>query len=443
MALVIPVAHDFICPWCWIMISQAQRLRMEFNVVFDWQGYELWPEDLAWPDPPQQTAVESSRPKTPSRLNLALAAEGLEYPSVARPPKMRTFRAHQALEYAKRQGVGEAFMERLYRAYWLEGKNINELDVLKELAAGMIFDIDRMVHAIESKAFDRWVVKFDDEAHSLGVYNVPTYFIGGQKYAEQPFSVLRAAILRELGEDAPSDDHGSDAVHGAPHQTAIPYDSLSFAEAPEDRPYIVLNMATTIDGKTVTGTRTEPVGDLGSELDHSTMRSIQQQVDAVLLGAGSLRSTPGLWYPKELKRFVATYSGELNYKGRFFSDLSEGAFVVTTKRSDFEVGEGIEVLKFGKNEINWGNFFAHLRKEMGVKTLLIEGGSELNASILEVDLVDEIFVTICPKLKLGRKTPTLAGGDAFDRDEIPNFSLVSCEAVGDEVFLRYRRLRKI
>ena len=86
---------------------------------------------------------------------------------------------------------------------------------------------------------------------------------------------------------------------------------------------------------------------------------------------------------------------------------------------------------------------AVLREGHGLKTLLVEGGSELNASLLSADVVDELFLTLAPKVKLGRETPTLTGGDALARESMRRFRLVSCQPVGDEVFLRYRRERAV
>jgi riboflavin biosynthesis pyrimidine reductase len=53
--------------------------------------------------------------------------------------------------------------------------------------------------------------------------------------------------------------------------------------------------------------------------------------------------------------------------------------------------------------------------------------------------VDELFLTIAPKVRLGRDVPTYAGGEALPREAIQRFSLVEHQAVGDEIFLRYRR----
>ena len=80
-----------------------------------------------------------------------------------------------------------------------------------------------------------------------------------------------------------------------------------------------------------------------------------------------------------------------------------------------------------------------MRTRLGIRYLLVEGGSELNASLLRFDLVDELFLTVAPKVKLGSDTPTYAGGRALGKDELLRFRLKECQPAGDEVFLRYTR----
>ena len=70
---------------------------------------------------------------------------------------------------------------------------------------------------------------------------------------------------------------------------------------------------------------------------------------------------------------------------------------------------------------------------------MIEGGSELNAAILRLNLVDELFLTVAPKIKLGSDIPTYAGGRALERELVQDYKLISSQVKEDEIFLRYRR----
>jgi len=198
MAAVIPVAHDFLCPWCWIGWHQTKRLSKEFRVEFDWIGHELFPEELAWPEPGEPEVENPDRPKTPSRLDLAYAAEGMTPPTVARPRRMRIHNALQAVEEGKAQGVADQVVEALYKAFWEEGRAIGEEDVLLEILAPIVPNVESLSATLRNRAHKHKIVPFDDEAYAAGVYNVPTFFIGGERYAEQPYSVLVRALQDSL-----------------------------------------------------------------------------------------------------------------------------------------------------------------------------------------------------------------------------------------------------
>src|SRR5579875_2295815 len=77
---VLSVAHDVICPWCWVGRHQAKRLKQEFPTIeFNWLGFELLPEGLTYTPPPPDPDADK-KPPVPTRLELLLAAEGLTLP---------------------------------------------------------------------------------------------------------------------------------------------------------------------------------------------------------------------------------------------------------------------------------------------------------------------------------------------------------------------------
>ncbi|MBS1705439.1 MAG: DsbA family protein [Armatimonadetes bacterium] len=197
--MVISVAHDFVCPWCWVGLSQVKKLQAEFPVTFEWKGYELYPDELEFPRPGGPKDTDPNRPETPSRMDLAYAAEDMDPPTAKRPWPLRTHNAHEAVEFAKSLGLADQLVERLYRAYWINGMDINSIGGIRLLATGLVPDLDQMVKAIEERRFADQIIGFDEPAYQSGVYNVPTFFIGGDRLAEQPIRVLRRAIESELG----------------------------------------------------------------------------------------------------------------------------------------------------------------------------------------------------------------------------------------------------
>lgn len=198
MPLTIPVAHDFVCPWCWVAFIQTSKLKAEFDVEFDWIGYELWPEVLEFPEPSAPTPEIPNKPKTPSRLEFLLHLEEMEIPQMERPKRIRTTKAHLAVEFAKTIGKAEELNAALYEAFWLRAENIAELDVILKVAAPILGDVSELQKSIEERRHFENLVGFDDPAYANGVFNVPTYWIGDERYAEQPTVVLRKAIVAAL-----------------------------------------------------------------------------------------------------------------------------------------------------------------------------------------------------------------------------------------------------
>jgi riboflavin biosynthesis pyrimidine reductase len=350
------------------------------------------------------------------------AAEGITPPTQRGPFPMRTTQAHLASEFAKEHGKGDAFIERLYRAYWTEGIEIERLDFLIAVAREFGFDVADFEQSIRRKQYGTRIVPFDDAAYASGVYNVPTFFIGQDRLAEQPYSALAEATRRAV------------AAHGG--QNA--YWHLEFPPAPHDRPYVFLNMITTIDGKILSGERNESVHDLGTKVDKQMMHRIEASADAVLVGAETLRATPFSWNPGTEVRIVVTKTGRVPADAAY---LRNGRpYVATSGSAEFALPSGVHRIRAGGAELDFAALL-HRVRALGVQRLLVLGGSEINAQLLHAGLVDEIFMTLAPKIKLGRDVPTLADGDALPRHAIQNYALVEHHPIGHEIFLRYRRER--
>jgi predicted DsbA family dithiol-disulfide isomerase len=192
--MTIPVAHDFTCPWCWVGFHQAIRLREEFGVSFDWLGYELYPDEMPWPEPSPKKEEPPDKPKIPTRMELMYAADDMEPPTALLPRQMRVRNALLAVEYAKDHGSADQIVAALYRAYWEAGQNISDLEFLERLGNARGINGSEMRKSIEERLHLDRLTPFDDGAYAKGVYNVPTFFIDGQRYAEQPYRVIRKAV---------------------------------------------------------------------------------------------------------------------------------------------------------------------------------------------------------------------------------------------------------
>jgi 2,5-diamino-6-(ribosylamino)-4(3H)-pyrimidinone 5'-phosphate reductase len=101
---------------------------------------------------------------------------------------------------------------------------------------------------------------------------------------------------------------------------------------------------------------------------------------------------------------------------------------------------GAEVTVAGDKAVDIKALFSKLEKKMGFKKILVEGGGELNWSVLSLGLADELILTIAPRVAGGRLATTLVEGDGYDAiSQGPKFRLVRVQKTGaGELVLFYR-----
>jgi predicted DsbA family dithiol-disulfide isomerase len=128
-------------------------------------------------------------------------AEGL----VMRRPSFTPFTMPvlEATEYAREVGKDEAFFGQTMRAYWEEGVNLGEMDVLESLAKSSDLDWDELKPRLESGHYRDQVTEQHREAVSLGIQGIPAFLIGNLLFTgAQPYEVFKKVIDRVLNEPA-------------------------------------------------------------------------------------------------------------------------------------------------------------------------------------------------------------------------------------------------
>jgi riboflavin-specific deaminase-like protein len=228
---------------------------------------------------------------------------------------------------------------------------------------------------------------------------------------------------------------------GSRDDAAALYTHVAFPRPGEARPYVYLNMVSTADGKIVVGRPGGPAKGVGGPTDQVLYRRLERNCDAVLIGSGTLRASAVL-YPPELPRFVVTTSANLPFDNRFFTDAPDRAWVVVPEEKAEQAraalaGRG-RVLAAGHGSADMAAILAVMRREMDISVLLCEGGATLNDDLVRAGLVDELFLTISPKLKGGAHLPTMMTGEGYAPGQYLEMSLLSLYREGDELYLRYR-----
>lgn len=197
--------------------------------------------------------------------------------------------------------------------------------------------------------------------------------------------------------------------------------NLRLAErAPTGRPYLGINMVSSLDGKAALDEQTRG---LSSELDRRLFHQLRTQADAVMVGAGTIRAERygRLAKSEELRgRRVAEGLAPdplaviVSARLRLPPDLPILAeprqrVVIATASEDSLTGSAAEI-DYVRVGDDLPKLLAHLREERGVRSVLCEGGPTLNAHLLAARLVDELFLTINPQLIGGAAALTIVAG---------------------------------
>jgi 2,5-diamino-6-(ribosylamino)-4(3H)-pyrimidinone 5'-phosphate reductase len=238
------------------------------------------------------------------------------------------------------------------------------------------------------------------------------------------------------------------------------YTSLNLPPPPAERPYIIMNMVMSADGKAVVeGTE----HGIGSKTDQRLMRELRVNADVVLNGAGTLRasgtssrlgdeSLEELRIARGKPRFpiaaVWSHSGHLPLDKVFFTARDFPAIVYLSPAASPEryaaaVAAGRPVVQLAGigGPADLPGMLRHMRQELGAEVLLCEGGPTTNAEFFELDVVDEYFLTLGPVIVAGKDTLTaVEGPHSFSRDSLRHLELISAipNPETSEVYLHYR-----
>ncbi len=206
-----------------------------------------------------------------------------------------------------------------------------------------------------------------------------------------------------------------------------------------DRPYLAINMVATVDGRAaVNGSA---VG-IGSSADKRLMRELRAEADVVMHGAGTVRADPlSARVPPDMVRqrlavglseqplgAIVTRSGRLPPHHPYYE--SPTIIYVT---SDNPVGVDAPNVETCRVATVLDAVCDLARR--GVRRILCEGGPTLNSALFEARLIDEVYLTIAPKLAGGEDPLTLIKGPQFA--SMIHLDLRSLVEVSGELFIRY------
>lgn len=228
-------------------------------------------------------------------------------------------------------------------------------------------------------------------------------------------------------------------------------------------PFFYSNFVTTIDGKVqVSGEKAKLYWPIGSKLDFETLLWLRAHADVLIHGkdtAVGFRTLQTL----AKKEFVGKRKKLGKENDLIYTVLSNHpdeklltalknppqgvrSVLVTNRNSLHPRGEvalhpSVNVLRLGRNKVDLQKLSEYFRKN-NLQKILIEGGPTLMASFLKENLIDEMFITIAPKVfGNNNDTKTMVEGYLFPPDKIPQFKLISVKNINNELYLRYQNSR--
>ncbi len=219
--------------------------------------------------------------------------------------------------------------------------------------------------------------------------------------------------------------------------------------AREDRPHVAMNFAATVDGRATIGGVSGPIG---SPTDTAMLVGLRGRFDAVMIGAGTMRAERyGSLAPGEEKRerrerlglqpdpLMVLVSGRLDlpWDAPLFTEPGRVLIFTAADVEPPATTATVEVVRHD-GRVDLAAALAQLRAGHGVRCLLSEGGPRIHAQLQAEGLVDDLFLTISPKLTGAPDAPRIIEGEL---GEIVPLELAWLLEDEGELLARYRRRR--
>ncbi|RZW05419.1 MAG: DsbA family oxidoreductase [Rhodobacteraceae bacterium] len=186
--ITLDILSDPICPWCYIgkaNLDRALEARPDHALTIQWHPFQLNP-DMPEAGMDRREYLETkfggkdNAVAVYARVADAAKAAGLniDFSGIERTPN--TLDAHRLIHWAGLEGRQTAAVSRLFKAYFEDGKDIGDREVLLAIAEGIGMDREMVARLIESDADLEDVRSRDAHARQRGVTGVPTFVLANQ-----------------------------------------------------------------------------------------------------------------------------------------------------------------------------------------------------------------------------------------------------------------------
>ncbi|WP_457645687.1 DsbA family oxidoreductase [Profundibacter sp.] len=209
------IISDPICPWCYIgkaNLDRALAAHPDHPFLIEWHPFQLNPDM-----PPQgmdrreylelKFGGKEAAVKVYAEIAQKAEEAGLEIDFAAIKRTPNTLNAHRLIHWAGIEGVQTFVVSALFRAYFVEGRDIGSNDVLCNIAEASNMDADMVDRLLNSDADVEFIRNRDAEARERGVRGVPTFIVANESVltGAQPAD-LWGQVIVEINEQLENDN---------------------------------------------------------------------------------------------------------------------------------------------------------------------------------------------------------------------------------------------
>lgn len=173
-------------------------MKRDYDLEIEWLGFELHPETAPEGEPLAQVFPELDPEALAANLNQTGAPYGVEFKPLELIVNSRL--ALEAAEFARDAGKFEEADDRLFRAYFQEGLNISEKDVVLRLLVELGIDERSLSDALDAHKFSARLEHAQKQALANKIIALPTYIINGKEkvVGAQPYSAFTRILDAQL-----------------------------------------------------------------------------------------------------------------------------------------------------------------------------------------------------------------------------------------------------
>lgn len=216
------------------------------------------------------------------------------------------------------------------------------------------------------------------------------------------------------------------------------------------KPYILLNSAMTVDGKIATNNSSVKIS---GKNDLIRVHHLRKEYDGIMVGINTIIiDNPKLTIHKipskksdNPVRIIIDSNARTPLNSNVLNDDAQTIIIVSKNapsKNTQKLKEKCKIIMSGEEKIDLKDSMQKLYS-LGIKSILLEGGSTLNYSMFKENLIDEVSICIGSKILGGVTSKTLVDGAGFNKDNPIKLKLESCEKIDDDVLLKYKVIKAL